>query len=195
MRAVWIYDMRTQVLLFPGVPARKMSVTAEVTKNHINVEAWISNYDPQIKEMEREYPSVAPKILGSMGYVGITAPYLPTPPQLAAFEAEGLALEHYRSWNFSWNEPSKYFSPLSEFNRSFLKPCNATRFMSSGPMKQFFEISGDAGGVVVNSTDGTYSGKCPDGYFWMPQSCRNDPSKCVAYITGAFVVAGFLGTC
>lgn len=155
-----------------------------VTKNHINVEAWISNYDPQIKEMEREYPSVAPKILGSMGYVGITAPYLPTPPQLAAFEAEGLALEHYRSWNFSWNEPSKYFSPLSEFNRSFLKPCNATRFMSSGPMKQFFEISGDAGGVVVNSTDGTYSGKCPDGYFWMPQSCRNDPSKCVAYITG-----------
>lgn len=172
-----------------------MSVTAEVTKNHINVEAWISNYEPQIKEMEREYPSVAPKILGSMGYVGITAPYLPTPPQLAAFEAEGLALEHYRSWNFSWNEPSKYFSPLSEFNRSFLKPCNATRFMSSGPMKQFFEISGDAGGVVVNSTDGTYSGNCPDGYFWMPQSCRNDPSKCVAYITGAFVVAGFWGTC
>ncbi|CAE7898853.1 Riox1 [Symbiodinium sp. KB8] len=101
----------------------------------------------------------------------------------SAYYHVGTALDYFRGWNVSWSSPWNFFDSLGSINRSLLYPCNQTRFMLSKPNEDYLSYTGDADGLQRTPT-GELVAICPDGYFWLPPSCRDDASKCVPYITG-----------
>ena len=46
---------------------------------------------------------MAPVILGSMGYDGTTGIFFASSSGNSAYYTEGIALEFYRGWNYSWS--------------------------------------------------------------------------------------------
>ena len=63
------------------------------------------------------YPSMAPVKLGSMGYDGSTGIFFPSESLEAAYYQQGIALDFYRGWNFSWSlgaiQPLFYHSSVN----------------------------------------------------------------------------------
>ena len=62
---------------------------------------------------------------------------------------QGKALEFYRDWNASWNQPWNYFARISSVDTSRLKPCSATAMSDDAAMRRHARITGDTDGVVV----------------------------------------------
>ena len=108
---------------------------AEVSYYHVHLESWYG-YPSDWEIIQKTYPSMAPKSLGNMGYNGFASIYLPRPVQAQAYATEGLALQYYRNWNASWNEPSKYFGLISSVDTSNLMPCNASHMIDDAAMRQ-----------------------------------------------------------
>ena len=102
---------------------------------HVHFESW-RGYPSDWDFIQKTYGSMAPKNLGSMGYIGFVSIYLPKPVQAQAYAAEGLALQYFRIWNASWNQPWKYFGLISSVDTSKLLPCNASVMMDDGAMRQ-----------------------------------------------------------
>ena len=148
---------------------------------HVNVEAWEGGYADLLASMRATMPT-APKTLGSMGYSGTTSMYIGSDLRGMAYEAEGLSLDFYRDYNTSWRNVSKYFISPKAVNTSRLLPCSKTMLQESSLMEHYLAFTGDEEGVV---RDGEFTrGKCFDGFFWYPPSCRNEPSGCANIFTG-----------
>ena len=154
-----------------------------VTYVHINVEAWQEGYVDEWAQVQAQYPKVAPKNLGNGGYSGTTAMYVPLAVQQKAYQAEGISLDFYRDYNMSWRTPGSYFTPPGDMNVSKLLPCADTALMSNAVMGNYFDLTGDAEGVVVDS-EGLVVAKCFADHFWYAPACRADPGTCLTWFTG-----------
>ncbi|CAK8994853.1 Soluble TNF receptor II (Cytokine response-modifying protein B) [Durusdinium trenchii] len=125
-----------------------------------------------------------PRNLGNMGYFGTRSIYLPREVQEAAYEAEGLALQFYLSYNTTWHDATKYFAQVNGSDSSVterLKFCNETRLMSSSLMTGYLRVTGDLDGLD-NST-GELHGRCFEEFFWLAPKCRG-LGRCVMFFTG-----------
>ena len=155
---------------------------ATTTYVHINVEAWSGGYRTLLAEMEADMPSMAPRDLGSMGYGGVSAIYIPQRVQKAAYEADAEPLEYFRAYNASRKTSWRFFNSPRDIETSRLLPCTKTNLMDSKMMKEYAETSGDAEGVVVEGN--ITKGRCFDSFFWYTLACRQDPDTCVVTFTG-----------
>ena len=122
----------------------------EVTYYHVHFESWYG-YPLDWEDIQKNYPSMAPKNLGSMGYVGFTSIYIPKPVQEQAYATEGLALQFFRSYNTSWHNPAKYFGLISSVDTSKLMPCSASVMSDSAAMKRHVQFTNDQDGVVITN--------------------------------------------
>lgn len=154
-----------------------------VTYVHINVESWREGYADEWAQVQAQYPKVAPKNLGNGGYSGTTAMYVPLAVQQKAYQAEGISLDFYRDYNMSWRTPGSYFSTPGDMNVSKLLACADTVLMSNALMGTYFDLTGDAEGVVVDS-EGLVVAKCFADHFWYAPACRADPGTCLTWFTG-----------
>eukprot|EP00435_Cladocopium_sp_Y103_P030818 s1196_g7.t1 len=152
------------------------------TYYHVHLEGWTAGYTSIWNQIQQDYPDTAPQNLGSMGYSGVSGPYISREVIESAYDQEGLALEFYRTHNASKSNPSKYFDDINALNASeTLKTCGETRLMDSKAMSDYARVTNDWDGV--DNSSGTLVGKCFLGYFWFAPSCRADPLECYPYIT------------
>ena len=95
----------------------------------------------------------APKSLGSMGYHGSAGVYVPTGKQKEAYSTAGLALQYFRDYNASWNQPWNFFASISAVGASLLAPCNKTGgYMASDAMlRRHVSFTGDLDGVIITN--------------------------------------------
>ena len=100
------------------------------TFKELNIGIWT--------DIQKEFPSTAPVNLGSIGYDGKGGAYISAEVIAKSYQAEGLPLEFYRSYDASWHQPGHYFDRIAAVNTSDLKPCNETA-LSLEPeyMKQY----------------------------------------------------------
>lgn len=159
----------------------------QVARYHVSLESWTS-YNPALwTTLHEQYPTVASKNLGNMGYEGVVSTFVPTLDIKKAYQSEGLNLLYFRNWNASWYKPYKYFDSLSMINASkVVKLCSdKTNFLSHDSiMQRHVKWTGDADGVLINN--GVYAGRCDDGYWWTAPSCRSNTTECVPWVTGGF---------
>ena len=108
-------------------------------------------YPMDWQHIQDTYPMMAPKDLGTHGYTGLQTMYIPKPIQKQAYTTKGKALEWYRSWNVSWNDPAAFFGSISSVATSKLMPCNKSEsVMANDPtMRRHVAITGDLDGVVI----------------------------------------------
>ncbi|CAE7834478.1 unnamed protein product, partial [Symbiodinium sp. CCMP2592] len=154
-----------------------------VTYSHIALEAWPETYVSEWAEVIKQNPAMAPVILGSMGYDGTTGIFFPSSSLNSAYYTEGIALEFYRGWNYSWSQSWKYFDSVASIGLNLVLPCVETRFQISKVNEDYIRYTGDMDGVDV-LPNGDLVARCPDGHFWLAPGCRADSSKCVPYVTG-----------
>ena len=124
-----------------------------VSYYHVHLEAWMGVYPADWNYIQSTYSSMAPSDLGTMGYVGITTMYLPRSIQNQAYSTTGKALQFFRSWNASWNQPWIFFDSITSVDSSKLAPCSKSdSVMTSDPtMRRHVQWTGDADGVVINN--------------------------------------------
>jgi len=102
---------------------------ASITYVHINVEVWTSTYSGDWDQIQAQFPKMAPKTLGNMGYYGATATYIPLEVREQGYDSEGINLDFYRDYNVSKKNPSKFFAAPSDLSVARLRPCNETALM------------------------------------------------------------------
>ncbi|CAK9075314.1 unnamed protein product [Durusdinium trenchii] len=156
------------------------------TKHHIVMEAWTNGYPLVWETLQNEYPGVAAKNLGNMGYEGVTSTFVPKRVIGEAEQAEGIALQYFKYWNASWYQPSKYFESISAIPSGLTKLCSdSTSVMTDdATMRRHIVFTGDVDGLVHDSTSDAYSARCDDGHWWLSPSCRSNSTLCVPFITG-----------
>eukprot|EP00438_Fugacium_kawagutii_P020665 Skav217588 [mRNA] locus=scaffold3512:58692:63474:- [translate_table: standard] len=130
------------------------------------------------------------------GYDGSEGVYFSSRELEAAYETEGLALDH---WTGCLPEIfvgvrgvtavlllnrgfRKYFDNPAAVNKSEMKPCSETNFANDNMMSTYLQFTGDTAGVQI-LPDGKKVAVCPDGYFFIMPACRSDSSKCIIYMT------------
>ena len=123
------------------------------TAYHVYLEAWTSASVSDWEHIQTAYSSMAPRNLGSMGYVGSLSTFLPRSIQAQAYSTKGKALQFFRSWNASWNQPSDFFDSISSVSTSKLVPCNKPgSAMTNDPMlRRHVKWTGDSDGVLINN--------------------------------------------
>ena len=118
---------------------------------HVHLEAWMGGYTKDWEYIQTTYSNVAPKNLGSHGYLGLVTMFIPRSVQNQAYTSQGKALQFYRAWNSSWNQPWNFFDPISSVSTSKLAPCNRSdSVMNSDALaRRHVNFTGDSGGVVI----------------------------------------------
>ncbi len=101
--------------------------------------------------IQKTYPTMGPKDLGSMGYNGFLTMFVPKPIQQSAYSTAGLALQFYRSWNASWNTPTTYFASVSSIDSTKLMPCTNSIMSDDLAMRRHVKFTGDTDGVVITN--------------------------------------------
>ena len=118
----------------------------------MGLEAWLG-YPLDWEHIQNTYTSMAPKNLGTMGYTGPAGVYIPSAVQTTAYSTAGLALQYFRDFNASWNQPWNFFASISAVNTSLLAPCNKSeQILSSDAMlRRHVEFTGDLDGVIITN--------------------------------------------
>ena len=113
------------------------------------MEAYVADWE----HIQTTYSSMAPQDLGSMGYPGSSTMYLPRSIQNQAYSTKGKALQFFRSWNASWNQPWDFFHPISAVDTSKLVPCNSpdSKMTSDPLLRRYVKWTGDIDGVVISN--------------------------------------------
>lgn len=163
-----------------------LSCEDEATNDHVSL-GWTESYQLSWDLLHREYPDIAPRNLGNIGYVGTRSIYVPSSLQQEAYQAEGLPLHVYLSYNSSVHNPARYFDQVNVSNESLtsrLKPCNETRLMSRSLMTAYFQATGDSEGV--DTLDGVVTGRCFEDFYWYAPACRglSTATTCLMFFTG-----------
>ena len=124
-----------------------------VSYYHVHLEAWMGGYAADWEYIQTTYSSMAPQDLGSMGYPGFVTMYLPRSIQNHAYSTKGKALQFFRSWNASWNQPWDFFHPISAVDTSKLLPCNSpdSKMTSDPLLRRYVKWTGDIDGVVISN--------------------------------------------
>ncbi|OLP78712.1 hypothetical protein AK812_SmicGene41084 [Symbiodinium microadriaticum] len=82
--------------------------------SHIALESWIGAYGADYEVFAKRHPAKAPVDLGTIGWAGEEALYVPRPTLTSAYEESGIALEFYKSYSPSHNDVRRFFdSPWS----------------------------------------------------------------------------------
>lgn len=152
--------------------------------HHASLEIWGLSKITTMRQKLAAWPEIIPEDAGDMGYEGIQGTYVFTQQKELAYQAEGLSLEYYRSYDVSWTRPWVYFDTISSFNPSELQPCNQTRFMDSTEIHHYVRVTGDWEGVVEVG-NGTLAARCWFGSWWLAPACRNTPERCIPSVTGS----------
>ena len=118
------------------------------TYSHITFESW-SGYHHDWKFIQDTYSSMAPINRGNMGYMGFITAFIPKLVQEQAYSTQGVALEFYRNWNVSWNQPWNFFGGISSVEKRNLMPCNASMMQDDPAMRRHVQFTGDTDGVVI----------------------------------------------
>mmetsp|Transcript_61763 Transcript_61763/g.180480 ORF Transcript_61763/g.180480 Transcript_61763/m.180480 type:complete len:1173 (-) Transcript_61763:184-3702(-) len=151
--------------------------------HHASLEAWDWDSDSLSADSRfSPWPSIRPVDIGDMGYVGVDGFYVLREEKEKAYQAEGLPLEFYRSYNATWHTPQVYFDNYTVYDLAELKLCNETRFVESSSMQHYIAVTGDLDGVVNSS--GALSARCWSGSWWFAPACRGRPERCVPVLTG-----------
>ena len=151
------------------------------TTVHVNMDSWIGSYMSQVREFERDYPSLAPVDLGSMGYGGEEGLFVSRAALDAASGSSGLPLDFYRTYNFSGHNALQYFHTVEAVPSSELSLCSATDFSKSSLLASYVQFSGDADGVVTQGT--TSIANCRDERWWPAPACRAQYPQCIPVLT------------
>jgi len=163
------------------------------TYAHVSVEVLTAGYLDALKWIQEQYPQMAPKNLGNIGYDGESELFVPSAVQSKAYEAEGINLDFYRDYNVSWHMPGRYFTNPDYLDVSTLLPCISTSLMTPETMKTYLDLTGDLEGVeiressaagAVGAAGASVIGRCFDNYFWYSPACRTEASACVSCLTG-----------
>ena len=133
------------IFLCPHLPHGSSEVT---TYFHITFESW-SGYHHDWKFIQDTYSSMAPINRGNMGYMGFITAFIPKLVQEQAYSTQGVALEFYRNWNVSWNQPWNFFGGISSVEKRNLMPCNASMMQDDPAMRRHVQFTGDTDGVVI----------------------------------------------
>ena len=185
------------------------------TKYHISVDSWIGSYLGEYDSMRDAHPTTVPVDLGqgetenhgfarlfwgvglgkngsefccaagTMGYDGEESMYLREETFLKGYNEEGLALDFYRSYNTSHNEPHKHFDSIDDIPKSELSLCNESDMANAQRMGFYQEFAGDPDGVVDIDGNGTFWAYCPDDHWWLSPACRHDATKCIPCLTAS----------
>eukprot|EP00438_Fugacium_kawagutii_P002082 Skav203255 [mRNA] locus=scaffold1000:14807:17089:+ [translate_table: standard] len=173
---------------------------SRVSYVHICVESWTSGYQTEWDRIQIQHPQTAPKLLGNMGYFGVSDQYVPLAIQQSAYMTEGLNLDFYREYNISWRNPARYFTSPGDLNVSRLLPCRESGLMDSEIIRSYVDFSGDWDGVVADddsvvakcfhdawpleSSECHFQAKNLKEYFWYAPACRANSSACLTWLTG-----------
>lgn len=152
------------------------------TDLHVSTDAWIGGYMPDFDEMRKEYPDIAPIDLGSVGYDGEETMYVSQPVFSAAYDSNGLVLDHHKSYNRSHHNAKQFFDSVSDLPLSGVKRCNESELANPRRIDPYVQFSNDADGAV--KTDDGYIAKCVDNHWWVSPACRDSISECIPLITG-----------
>ncbi|CAE7464201.1 RPS6 [Symbiodinium natans] len=169
--------------------------TGRQVRDHVAMDAWISDKIPEIMAFDARNPGLGPENLGSIGYTGEDALCVNGAVRRTAFCATGLALEFYKSYNVSIHQANQFFDRLSDLDPGDFLPCNTsgTMFRTHSQMEAYLRWTGDTAGIT-NASNGKLVAYCPDGYFWLSPACRHDVDKCIPTVaTGSgFFVNGIM---
>lgn len=116
----------------------------------MHLEAWRS-FQTDMAYIQQTYASMAPINKGTMGYKGVTTMYIPRPVRDSAYSTAGKALEFFRTWNTSWNQPWNFFTTISSIDTSKLMPCSKSTMSDDAAMRRHVTYTGDADGVVIDA--------------------------------------------
>ena len=163
------------------------------TRPDVLMDTWLTPAALFWEQFQSENPNVA-EDLGSMGYSGLDGLYLKGSVRDRA-ASDGVFLEYYKSYNLLIHEPYKYFNSLYDLPEDQLLMCNDTKSgsilepLDSAKMKNYFDQTGDAEGVVVEN--GQYRGNCQLPHWWIAPACRNDYTKCIPLLQTGQGAMGF----
>eukprot|EP00913_Durusdinium_trenchii_P016655 g15655.t1 len=156
-------------------------VQGQVT-NHLLVESWWLGWTHVVEDLTEIYKAEMPVSGGEMGYDGDEGIFVPQ-RAMQAGQAEGIALDFYKSYNASWHKPWRFFMNITVMNLTDdFMPCVDTMLVNNATGYYYWKLTGDDDGVVITGQE--YAAFCENGYTWMSPSCRNWPSSCVIYLTG-----------
>ena len=169
--------------------------TGRQVRNHVAMDAWVSDKIPEITAFEVKNPGLGPEDLGSIGYSGENSLCVNGAVRGAAYSEAGLALEFYKSYNASIHQVHRFFDRVSDLDPGDFLPCNTTdtTFRSQSQLKAYVRWTGDTAGIT-NASDGTLVAYCPDGHFWLSPACRQNVDECIPTIaTGnGWALNGFM---
>jgi len=151
------------------------------TRMHLVLDSWMDNWPQEAKEMQK-YPHLVAIDLGSMGYDGVEGFYVDSTTLATAYNANGLSLNFYMSYNLTHHDPKQYFDGISSVNVSDVTLCNETNFFNNDHMKNYLDWTNDLEGVV-QLADGSYAANCLDDRFWIAPACRADTTSCILTVT------------
>ena len=157
-----------------GCEARRITL-------HFMIESWQYGFPTQVLEMEKTFPGEMPIAL-PMGLEGTSDEFVTKAAMDAAQEATGFSLEYFKTYAALGQQVLNYFDNSSVVNISDLSPCSQGFFTDAGMIYNYWRLTGDDGGVVINGSNSRAF--CPDGYLWKAPSCRGIGQECVLYITG-----------
>ena len=150
---------------------------------HVSMEGWTTPHWPIWTKIQKDFPATAPESLGHIGYDGESGQYIASNVVHRAYQAEGLLLDVYNSYDVSWHAPGAYFDRISIVNTSDLTPCNEITLSSPEGMQRYLRATGDEDGVEL--VDGSLHPACFTRYFWLPPACRVETSNCLLFLTYA----------
>eukprot|EP00913_Durusdinium_trenchii_P000918 g849.t1 len=151
------------------------------TMVHVAMDAWISGYGHQWRQFQEEFPVIAPKDIGTMGYEGEETMYVSKEVLASAFGDAGLALDFYKSYNTTRDDPKKYFDHVQNISLDELLLCNESNFFVDSYMRNYIKFSGDVDGVLEQN--GSFVAKCVHGRWWMAPTCRASFPECIPLFT------------
>lgn len=151
------------------------------TMVHVAMDAWISGYGHQWRQFQEEFPVIAPKDMGTMGYEGEETMYVSKEVLASAFGDAGLALDFYKSYNTTRDDPKKYFDHVQNISLDELLLCNESNFFVDSYMRNYIKFSGDVDGVLEQN--GSFVAKCVHGRWWMAPTCRASFPECIPLFT------------
>eukprot|EP00929_Paragymnodinium_shiwhaense_P088954 TRINITY_DN49244_c0_g2_i1.p1 TRINITY_DN49244_c0_g2~~TRINITY_DN49244_c0_g2_i1.p1 ORF type:complete len:1102 (+),score=105.99 TRINITY_DN49244_c0_g2_i1:203-3508(+) len=161
------------------------SKQATTRRYHISLETWSWVLDPY-KAWLTMKPETAPVRIPDIGYTGEETTFISS-ATMSVGSLAGVSLKAYTSYNASSQDPSQFFSRMQDVDTNMLAACSSDAIRKGltdvGGFDRYVKAFPDDAGGYVADADGFYWPTCPGGYWWLSPACRQDPSKCIPWVT------------